>query len=515
MANSDNPLSQIKHIVVLMMENRSFDNLLGWLYDPENNKAPFNQQPPTNFEGLYGKGLNNPGPDGDPILVGEETHLTYPLPDPGETYENVYCQLYNEAKIPALDQVPPDPPQPPQMKGFVTNYSVQPSVTDPKIIMNCFRPASVPVLSSLAYYYGICDHWFASIPSETLCNRSFLYSGTSSGYVNNEGGNGLFFVNRETPTIFSLLEEVGITWKIYCASWRTTSLALLTQARVMWSFLAKFRFAHLDEFVRDAQKPGGLPSCSFIEPIYMDSPWGAENDMHPESWHFPVEFAGPSSIQKGEALLYNIYQTIRNGPDWNSTLLIIIFDEHGGCYDHVPPPAATPPDDIVIQPGQRGYSGFRFDRLGVRVPAIIVSPFTPQQTIVNDCFDHTSVLSTIANTFDLPAKQRQELGQRQANALDISKALTLSSPRTDFPPIPEPPSHILEDLEPSLRRLAGKPKPLSKLQKAMLNGITHVLGEPPSLRDAVTGIHTVAQAWDFLEEKKSDFGELLAQKPKI
>ncbi len=255
MANSGNPLSQIKHIVVLMMENRSFDNMLGWLYDPENNKAPFNQQPPSNFEGLYGKKLSNPGPEGDPIPVGEESHLAYPLPDPGETYENVYCQLYNEAKVPALDQVPPDPPQPPEMKGFVTNYSVQPSITDPKIIMNCFRPVSVPVLSSLAYYFAVCDHWFASIPSETLCNRSFLYSGTSSGYVNNEGGNGVFFVNRETPTIFSLLEEVGITWKIYCASWRTTSLALLTQARVMWRYLAEFRLRHLDEFVRDAQNP--------------------------------------------------------------------------------------------------------------------------------------------------------------------------------------------------------------------------------------------------------------------
>jgi phospholipase C len=515
MANSDNPLSQIKHIVVLMMENRSFDNLLGWLYDPEHNKAPFNKVPPPNFEGLYGKGLSNPGPDGEPVPVGVETDLTYPLPDPGETYENVYCQLYNVAKVPSLDQVPPDPPQPPQMNGFVTNFSAQPSVVDPKIIMNCFRPASIPVLSSLAYYYGVCDHWFASIPSQTLCNRSFLYSGTSSGYVNNEGRNGLFFVNRETPTIFSLLEATGISWKIYCASWRVTSLALLTQVRVMWRFLANSHFAHLDDFIRDAQKPGGLPSCSFIEPIYMDSPHGAENDMHPESWDFPVEFAGPSSLEKGEVLLYNVYQAVRNSPDWNSTMLIIVFDEHGGCYDHVPPPAATPPDNIVVQPGQPGYSGFQFNRLGVRVPAIVVSPFTAQQTVVNDCFDHTSVLSTIANAFDLPPEQRQKLGQRQANALDVSNALTLSSRRTDFPPILEPPTHVFEELEASVRWLAGKPKPLSKLQQGILNGITHILKEPPALRDAVSGINTVTQAWDFLEEKKQDFYELLSQKPKI
>ncbi|HTY25942.1 MAG TPA: alkaline phosphatase family protein [Desulfomonilaceae bacterium] len=513
MANSSNPLRQIKHIVVLMMENRSFDNLLGWLYDPENNQAPFNQPPPSNFEGLYGKDLSNPGSEG-PIPVGEERDPTYPRPDPGETYENVYCQLYNEAKIPALDQVPLNPPQPPPMQGFVTNYSVQPSVIDPKIIMNCFRPQSVPVLSSLAYYYGVCDHWFASIPSETLCNRSFLYSGTSSGYVNNEGGNGLFFVNRDTPTIFSLLEEVNISWKIYCASWIITSLALLTQARVMWRFLPT-HFAYLDEFFNDAKRPNGLPTCSFIEPIYMDSPWGAENDMHPEAWPAPFAIAGPSNLQKGEALLYKVYQAVRNSPDWNSTLLIIIFDEHGGCYDHVPPPSAIPPDNIIIESGQRGCSGFRFDRLGVRVPAIVVSPFTPQQAIVNDCFDHTSVLSTIAKSFDLFEKQREQLGQRQANALDLSKALTLSVPRTDFPPIPQPPSHILGEMKAELNLLAARREPISKLQKAILNGITHIVGEPPALQDTVANIHTVAHAWEFLEEKKSELRQLLARKPNI
>ena len=205
MASVRNQLSDIEHIVVLMLENRSFDNLLGWLYDP-NNPPPFNQVPPANFNGVYGKDLSNPGPNG-PVFVAKGSVTTDPYPDPGESYENVYSQLYNVVPVPPLGGVPPNPPQPPAMQGFVNNYALQKGA-NPNVIMNCFTPASVPVMSSLVYYYGVCDHWFASIPSETLCNRSFVHAGTASGYVNNEGGNGILFVNN-TTTIFNLLEQAG------------------------------------------------------------------------------------------------------------------------------------------------------------------------------------------------------------------------------------------------------------------------------------------------------------------
>lgn len=514
MANHGNSLSQIEHIVVLMMENRSFDNLLGWLYDPDNNEGVFKQKPPSNFEGLYGKDLWNPGPDGKPIPVGRESWNSPPInpcPDPGETYQDVYSQLYNVTPVPSLHQVPPNPPQPPGMQGFVNNYSVQPPVIehsiDPSIIMDCFTPKSVPVLSSLAYYYGICDHWFASIPTETLCNRSFVHAGTSSGHVNNFSQIGIPFVNR-AQTIFNLLEGKK-TWKVYSGC-KATSLAVLTQMQ-LWPY-AQSNLALLQDFVDDAQKSGALPNYAFIEPMYMDSPTQAQNDMHPETR--PGYFFGPSNLSQGEALLYNVYEAVRKSPDWNSILLIILFDEHGGCYDHVPPPSsaecefAISPDDPHDEPGE---SGFQFNRLGVRVPAIIVSPFTPPQTILNEYFDHTSVLSTIVNCFDLP---KEQLGNRQSAAPDVSSALTLSTPRVDFPPIPLPQG--LGAKEPQeAPTTASQAEPLSDLQKTILRGIAYMADKPSTLWDPISKITTVSGAAKFLENKESDLLELLAQKPKI
>lgn len=175
MANGD--WSRIQHIVVMMLENRSFDNLLGWLYDPSN-PAPFNQAPPANFEGLHGKSLSNPKPDGTLVSVGKGQVLTDPTPDPGEPFEDVYCQIYGQKAAP--NPIPPKPTTPANMQGFIYNYAVQKDVVSQKIdstkIMNCFTPASVPVLSSLAYYYCVCDHWFSSIPSQTICNRPFVRS---------------------------------------------------------------------------------------------------------------------------------------------------------------------------------------------------------------------------------------------------------------------------------------------------------------------------------------------------
>jgi phospholipase C len=486
-----NQLGQIEHVVVVMLENRSFDNLLGWLYDPSN-PVPFNQLPPPNFDGVYGKTLQNSSSKG-PVPVGKGYQLTAPNPDPGEPYEDVYAQIFGQQTALPLNQVPPKPPTPPNMDGFVYDYTSHCQATDPKVIMNCFTPVSVPVLSSLAHYYGVCDHWFSSIPSQTLCNRSYVHAGTSSGYVDNEGGDGILFVN-DTPTVFNLLSEAGREWKVYCAGWTVTSLVLLTQKRV-WDFAVKpGYFLYLHDFILAAQKPSGLPSYSFIEPNYIDSlVWGPENDMHPES--NPLQLYGPSNIEEGEKLLYKIYTAVRNSPDWNKTLLIVLFDEHGGCYDHVCPPAAISPDNVVIPQSKPGGSGFNFDRLGVRVPAIVVSPFTAAGTILNGAFDHTSVLSTVANCFDLP---KGRLGIRQQRASDVGEALTLSNPRTDYPPIPQPASVTvsMEQRTEALGRalLQAKAKPVSELQRKILAGASQGLGLYDVQSDEIARVATSLEA---------------------
>lgn len=475
-------LSRIEHIVVLMLENRSFDNLLGWLYAPEN-PPPFNLTPPANFGGVYGKNLSNPTHSGQDVPVGKGTDPTIPFPDPGETFQDVYAQVYGQKATVAANAVQNEPPRQCNMQGFLYNYALKNAgnPANAAIIMNCFTPSTVPVLSSLAHYYGVCDHWFASIPTETLCNRSFVQAGTSSGYVNNDGGDGLLFTN-DTLTIFNLLSDARKSWKVYCGGWTITSLVLLTQTQV-WQFaLEPGHFEHVSDFLADAQKPGGLPAYSFVEPNYFDSIFhGPENDMHPESHAF--QLFGRSNVEQGEKLVYDIYRAIRKSPDWDKILLLILFDEHGGCYDHVCPPTskecsfAISPDGVVIPPSAPGGTGFAFDRLGVRVPAIVVSAYTPQGNILNRTFDHTSVLSTVVNCFALP---NGELGKRQAAAPDVSDALTLSSPRQDWPVVPLP---AAEEIGMARRAAAvgtaimhANAKPISEVQKRILIGSARRLG---------------------------------------
>jgi phospholipase C len=460
-------LNQIEHVVVLMLENRSFDNVLGWLYDPAN-ASPFNREPPANFEGLYGRDLANTWSKGVvPVAKGQQP--TDPYPDPGEPYQDVYEQLYN---VPAttLNLTPLPPATAPTMQGFVKNYASR-NPANPEIIMNCFTPATLPVLSSLAYHYGVCDHWFCSIPSQTLCNRSFVHAGTSSGYVNNEGSSRLFVNN--TPTIFNLLSAAGRSWKVYTAGWTVTSLVMLTQDKVWEDALRPDRFCFLQDFEKDAKKPGGLPNYSYIEPNYMDSlRWGPESDMHPESHSF--ELFGISNVQEGEKLAYRVYSAVRNSPDWEKTLLLILFDEHGGCYDHVAPPGTVSPGGVVIEKSSPGGSGFGFDRLGLRVPAVVVSPFTQPGTL-NDRFDHTSVLRTVMSCFGLG---KTGLGDRAASANDLSCAITLGAPRADFPPIPQPEgtTGVIEETAALSRWLMhAAQKPITDLHRSALEGIAQRL----------------------------------------
>jgi|HubBroStandDraft_6_1064221.scaffolds.fasta_scaffold00018_103 phospholipase C len=510
MADGAVALNTIKHVVVLMLENRSFDNLLGWLYDPQND-PPFNRQPPQNFEGVWGKNLSNPDTAGVLVPVGKGTDPAAPNPDPGEPYEDVYAQVYGQKRILALGEVPPVPPTPCNMQGFVYDYTFkcQGTAVSPNIIMNCFTPKTVPVLSSLAYYYGVCDHWFCSVPTQTLCNRSYVHAGTSSGYVDNGGGDGILLVN-DTPTIFNLLQDAGRTWRVYCASWIVTSVALLTQRR-LWDDAFSDHFSYLHEFCEAAAKPGGLPDYSFIEPTYMDSLlWGAENDMHPEAQDY--EFFGPSNVEQGEKLLYTVYDAVRKSPDWESTMLIVLFDEHGGCYDHVCPPTsascgfAISPDGVVIPPTQKGGSGFQFDRLGVRVPAIVVSPFTAQGTIANKVYDHTSVLSTVVNCFGLPEGQ---LGQRQAKAPDVSAALNLPNARQDVPPIAAPagwdPSLAARVAASTRALLHAKSKPLSHLQQRIVVGAAHRMNVSAGRIYEASQLKTALEADAYLMKLEAEF----------
>ncbi|MEA3175168.1 MAG: phospholipase, partial [Gammaproteobacteria bacterium] len=281
-------------------------------------------------------------------------------------------------------------------------------------VMHYFTPDQVPVISTLAKAFGVSDYWHASAPCQTWPNRFFAHTGTSLGYVDNKA----FPIPFRAPSIFSRLEDRGKNWRVYFHDMPQSMLL-----RDVWS-LAPSHYRFFYQFLADASQ-GVLPHYSFIEPGYFPDLFDnfMPNDEHP-----------PHNVVHGEKLIADVYNAVRNSPCWKSTLLIITYDEHGGCYDHVPPPPATPPDGIVANSGN-----FNFNAYGVRVPAVIISPYIPPGSKIRPPknadgsvtpFDHTSIIKTLRELFDLGDK----LTARDEAAPSLLGALSLAAPNNDGPP---------------------------------------------------------------------------------
>jgi phospholipase C len=440
----------LDHIVVIMFENRSFDNLLGRLYEPGE---------VASFEGVTGLDLSNPIPGWAPDAVpgagprllpyGTTTNMNTPSPDPGEEYQHVNTQLFGLIDPPgnrnmvaermvAPYNAPASPAQRPTMDGFVADYISAftaemlrpPSFEEYAQIMTGYAPPQVPVTSALARGFATFDHWFCEVPSQTFPNRSFFHAASSSGFVVNMSPADSFPLHNTAETIFERLEAQRLTWRVYCDPPSHMSLTGIIHApRLLDRFATNFFTT--DRFLQDAAS-GQLPAYSFIEPNLL---YG-HNDMHPA---FDAIFPGadldpPSSLLGGEALLAKIYDAIRSSssPDGSNaynTLLMVNFDEHGGTYDHVPPPLAAPPDPAA-PPGQMGFA---FDRSGLRVPAIAISPWIPPNTVINDEYRHTSVIRTLRERWQISTP----LTARDASARDLAPVLSLDSPRdpADWPDV--------------------------------------------------------------------------------
>lgn len=388
----------IEHVVVLMLENRSFDSLLGALYPST-----------SGFEGLSGNESNVfagralPLWKSDPLTAAS---ATIPDPDPGESFADMTAQLFaGRATV-----------SPPPMSGFVANYMAQAQTDcprDPEAVLHYFAPEQIPVLSTLAKAFGVCDQWFASAPCQTWPNRFFAHTGTALGHVNND----TFRIPFSAPSIFDRLERNGNTWRVY---FHDVPQSILLGD--VW-LLAPLHYRGFSQFLADAAA-GVLPNYSFIEPRYFADPLGRAlpNDQHP-----------PHNVLEGETLIAAVYNAVRRSPCWKKSLLIVTYDEHGGCYDHVPPPRAVSPD-------AQAQEGFAFDRFGVRVPAVIVSPYVPAGSVIRAAdplphqgppypFDHTSILSTLRKLFGLGVP----FSNRDAAAPDVLSALSLAVPSNDGP----------------------------------------------------------------------------------
>ena len=419
-------LANIEHIVVLMLENRSFDSMLGKLYAKSDD-----------FDGLAGNEQNldangtvvpvwnSPGTD--------EATMSIPDPDPGEEWTDINMQLFGTPNLPS-----PTPAA--SMSGFVNNYLEQKAADpkgnyDPKSVMHYFAPDQVPVLSQLATQFAVCDRWFASAPCQTWPNRWFVHAATADGHENNDPPH-----MPDVPTIYNRLEEVSVSWSIYFHD--------MAQAHTLLQL-----FAHLDHFHFYAQfqadcQSGTLPAYSFIEPQYYSDFGHPENDQHP-----------PAVVTLGEQLIADVYNCVRASSLWTKTLLIITYDEHGGIYDHVAPPAAIPPAPPQLN------QVFAFDRYGVRVPAVIVSPYVEAGTVfgitAGQPYDHTSIIATVRKRFGI----LDALTARDAAAPDLDSILTRPTPDN----LGSPPAMKGLPYAPSVQVAAARQRqPLNSMQTALV-----------------------------------------------
>jgi phospholipase C len=461
----------LDHVVVLMFENRSFDNLLGRLYQP--GEVP-------SFEGVIGRELSNPIPlwateEGGPNAVpyGVASRLDLPSPDSGEDYQHINTQLFGiidpvsnrgkpAAQMSAPYNAPPDSRLTPPMDGFVADYistlqaelGRMPRYEEYAQIMTGYTAEQMPVVSALARGFTTFDHWFCDVPSQTFPNRSFFHAATSGGHLEDANPADAFPLLNSAETIFERLEAHGLSWRVYCDPPSRISVTGVIHARRLLERFAT-NFFTTDQFAEDAAA-GQLPAYSFIEPNLL---YG-HNDMHPgaDASYPDVPFDPPSSMIAGEGLLARIYDQVRSAASprgsnaWN-TLLLVTFDEAGGTYDHVPPPPVPPPDPAA----PAGQFGFRFDRAGVRVPAFAISAWAPERTVVTGDYRHTSVIRTLRDRWELGPP----LTSRDESAPSLAPALGLDTPRdpASWPKVLPRPVPPFDPAALSLRaRLRGLPR---------------------------------------------------------
>lgn len=435
------------HVVVLMYENRSFDNVLGFLYGAD-------EQP--DFDGLNQGSYSNVGPAGETIeahaYVGDtDTVMRHPQPDPGEHYPHVNTQIFgivdpesnarlyeNELRAPYNAPVKDSKPT---MEGFVKDYvinyeelkkGVKPTLEEYRVAMGSFSPEMLPVISALAKGFAVYDAWHCAVPSQTFCNRSFFHASTSHGFVTNKDGGGYdkWIDAPAAPTVFNRLQDAGLTWRVYYDAQQMVSFTGMLHAAVLEPYW-KTNFRSMEQF-HDDVKNGNLPAYSFIEPRMIFN----HNDMHPPFGTLREgEYEGEkvfnsalSDVRAGEALLHSVYDSLRTaksakGSNAMNTAFLVTFDEHGGTFDHVPPPSAVPPEASA----PAGEMGFTFDRLGCRVPAILVSAYTAANTIIHDEMHHGALASTINRLHGL-----EPLTRRDATANNVFNAVNLTTPRQPY-----------------------------------------------------------------------------------
>lgn len=399
---------QIQHVFVLMLENRSFDHLLGFSGIKGTDAV---SGVPTPVNGLTGAETNSY--QGVTSTVSQPADYAMVV-DPGHEFLDVLCQLCG----PAATYTPGGSYPPIDCSGFIASYAAACAKANQQRpvaeILKCYSPDQLPVLNALAGEFAICDQWHASMPGPTWPNRMFVHAASSGGLDHSpttaeiamwEMAAGFAFPNGD---IFDRLSAKGLQRRLYAGD--------------NFPMMAALKGIRLDDirqysnFAADLQAPFPY-SYVFIEPSYC-----LLNDYKGSTSEHPLD-----DIRLGEGLIKSTYEAIRNSPVWNNSALIITWDEHGGFYDHAKPGPAADPGDTTPTDKNNKY-GFTFQQYGPRVPAVVISPWIPKNIVDHRLYDHSSIPATLEQLFGM-----EPLTARDKAANTLLPLFSLDAPRADTP----------------------------------------------------------------------------------
>jgi phospholipase C len=482
----------IQHVFVLMLENRSFDHMLG--FSGITGADAVTGQPRT-IDGLNGSESNSYKGSAFQVQKGADNRMPA---DPGHEFHDVLLQLVGSNQYQSGQ---PYPRAQINNSGFVASYANADDVgSNVGEVMKCFTPEQLPVLNQLAKEFVVCDRWFCSLPGPTWPNRMFAHAG-SSGYLDDSPtstdilewetlpDNGFTFGNG---TIFDRLHDANLEYRIYAGD----HFPMVSGLHGV-SILSVKEFS--EEFASDLKKD----DFKSVRYVHLEPSYDALDSYEDGTSQHPL-----ADVTRGEALIKATYEAIRNSPIWNDSLLIITWDEHGGFYDHVPPPAAVPPNDSRPDDDDRGKNGFLFDQLGPRVPALIISPRIPKNLVDHRVYDHSSIPATIERLFGLKA-----LTNRDAVANAATTLLSLSTPRTDTPAtVGTSAAHAIAHLMPPVLAAAQPEAHIDQQHVSAFLSSAVAMDlkiSPPTERTAimnrVKNIHTHAEAAAYMQDVQQRF----------
>ena len=379
--------SPIEHVVVLMLENRSFNHLFTY----------------SGIPGLTGvdKTKTNKTTKGA-IVPMSNTAPNVAVSDAKHEFEDVDQQIYNAS------QKYPNRPKP--MDGFVINSGPE--------VMQCIDPSKLRVLTELGRQFLVCDNWFSSMPGPTWPNRLFVHAGSSGGLSNSPSnlttiGSMLWSklgFSFDNGTIFDAVENSGKTWRVYHGDYFPQVCAIDTMPSVFVADPNKFR--SFKKFAKDIAG-GDVASYTFIEPDYgILSKFRRGNSQHPTG-----------ALSAGEQLIKDVYEAVSsNATVWTKSMLFVVYDEHGGYYDQVAPMKCNPPGDSPRNAAKAAHPPnppFAFDNYGVRIPAVVISPLLKPGNVSHEVYDHTSIIRTVYDVFGITGK----LTARDAAAKSLAPLL--------------------------------------------------------------------------------------------